>query len=81
MVVHVNYASVGFLPDSDFYPVEFYAFREAWEFVAEELERDENDETYLPTRDALNEVDFDEPGYLEHAGLYGGWDVYDPAKN
>ena len=75
MVVHVNYASVGFLPDSDFYPVEFDTFREAWEFVASELERDEDDETYMPAHCDLHTTDFDKPGYLAHAGTYG-WEVY-----
>ena len=76
MVVYVNYASAGCLPDSDFYPAEFDTFREAWEFVASELERDEDDETYLPAHCDLHTTDFDKPGYLAHAGTYG-WEVYE----
>ena len=77
MVVYVSYASAGCLPDGDFGGV-FDTFREAWEFVAQELELDEDDETYMPAHCDLHTTDFDKPGYLAHKGLYG-WDVYDPA--
>ena len=66
----VTLNSAGCLPDSDFYPAVFETARDAWEFVASEVEMIDDDETYLEAHTALHIVDRTGEGSIPAGGLY-----------
>ena len=60
----VSLNAAGCLPDSDAYPVEFETAREAWAYVADEVEQIEDDGDYLAAHTALHLIDRDAPGAI-----------------
>jgi hypothetical protein len=64
MNVIVSLHAAGCLPDSDFYPVEFDSFQEAWEFVSDEIEMIEDDGDYLAAHTMLHMTDRSKPGSI-----------------
>ena len=70
MYAIVTLHAAGCLPESD--PIVFRTMREAWEYVASELEYIADDADYLAAHTALHATDFDHPGLIpaEESGNY-----------
>lgn len=64
MSITVSLNAAGCLPDSDMYPIEFETTREAWAYVAGEVEQIEDDSDYLAAHTALHLIDRDAPGSI-----------------
>lgn len=62
--VIVTLNAAGCLPDSEDYPMGFDSFRAAWDYVAEEVERIEDDGDYLAAHTALHATNRDAPGSI-----------------
>ena len=56
--------SAGCLPDSDFWPLTFDTAREAWDFIADEIESIDDDGDYLAAHTALHVTNRDETGSI-----------------
>ena len=68
----VSLHSAGCLPDSDSYPITFDSIREAWEYVAQEVELIAYDGDYLAAHTALHIQDIDATGAIpaDESGIY-----------
>lgn len=60
----VSLHSAGCLPDSDVWPIPFDTAREAWAYVADEVEQIEDDGDYLAAHTALHLIDRDTVGFI-----------------
>ena len=60
----VTLASAGCLPDSALWPVAFDTAREAWDFVAEEVDGINDDGDFLAAHTALHSIDRDKVGSI-----------------
>ena len=60
----VSLHSAGCLPDSDFWPLIFDSAREAWDFIADEVEMIDDDGDYLAAHTALHLIDRDKVGAI-----------------
>ena len=56
--------SAGCLPDSDFWPIEFESPRDAWSFIASEIELINDDGDYLAAHTMLHFQDWDSVGSI-----------------
>ena len=56
--------SAGCLPDSDFWPLTFDTAREAWDFIADDVEMIDDDGDYLAAHTALHLIDRDTVGSI-----------------
>ena len=72
----VSFNSAGCLPDSDDGPARFATAREAWDYVAADVELINEDADYLPTHGMMNLINRNEVGRLPfgESSLYG-WNV------
>lgn len=68
----VTLNAAGCLPDSEDYPMAFDSAREAWNYIASEIDAIEDDGTYLAAHTALHLIDVDQPGAIpaDEDGIY-----------